>query len=30
MARLETEVLTQPRNLAALAKASGEWIDQLR
>ena len=30
MARFETEVLTQPRNLAALAKASGEWIDQLR
>jgi hypothetical protein len=30
MARFETEVLTQPRNLAALANASGEWIDQLR
>jgi hypothetical protein len=30
MARFETEVLTQPHNLAALAKASGEWIDQLR
>src|ERR1039457_3334533 len=30
MSRFETEVLTQPRNLAALANTSGEWIDQLR
>lgn len=27
MARFETEVLTQTRNLAALANLSGEWID---
>jgi hypothetical protein len=30
MARFETEVLTQPRNLAALAVLSGGWIDQVR
>src|SRR5271167_3270226 len=30
MARFETEVLAQTRNLAALANLSGEWIDQLR
>jgi len=30
MARFETEVLTQTRNLAALATLSGEWIDRLR
>ena len=30
MARFETEVLTQPRNLTALAKLSGGWIDRLR
>lgn len=30
MARFETEVLTQPRNLAALAVLSGGWIDRLR
>ena len=30
MARFETEVLTQPRNLAALANLSGVWIDGLR
>ena len=29
MARFETEVLTQPRNLAALANLSGVWIDGL-
>ena len=30
MARFETEVLTQPRNLAALANLSGKWIDRVR
>lgn len=30
MARFETEVLTQPCNLSALANLSGEWIDRLR
>jgi len=30
MGRFETEVLTQPRNLKALAKLSGNWIDRLR
>jgi len=30
MARFETEVLTQARNLATLANLSGEWIDRLR
>jgi len=30
MARFETEVLAQTRNLAALANLSGEWIDRLR
>src|ERR1035438_1354434 len=30
MARFETEVLAQTRNLATLANLSGEWIEQLR
>jgi hypothetical protein len=30
MGRFETEVLTQPENLAALTNLSGKWIDQLR
>jgi hypothetical protein len=30
MGRFETEVLTQPKNLKALAKLSGMWIDRLR
>ncbi len=30
MGRFETEVLTQPDNLAKLAKLSGNWIDRLR
>jgi hypothetical protein len=30
MGRFETEVLTQPRNLKALTKLSGKWIDRLR
>ena len=30
MSRFETEVLTQPDNLAALRKLSGKWIDRLR
>jgi hypothetical protein len=30
MGRFETEVLTQPGNLTALTKLSGNWIDQLR
>ena len=30
MARFETEVLTQPRNLAALADLSGGWINRVR
>jgi hypothetical protein len=30
MGRFETEVLTQPGNLAELTKLSGKWIDQLR
>ena len=30
MGRFETEVLTQPGNLAALTKLSGKWIDRLR
>jgi hypothetical protein len=30
MARFETEVLAQTRNLATLANLSGEWIDRLR
>ena len=30
MGRFETEVLTQPRNLKALTKMSGKWIDRLR
>jgi hypothetical protein len=30
MARFETEVLTQPRNLAALANLSGGWIERVR
>jgi len=29
MGRFETEVLTQPKNLKALAKLSGGWIDRL-
>ena len=28
--RFETEVLTQPKNLKALTKLSGRWIDRLR
>ena len=30
MGRFETEVLTQPGNLAALTSLSGKWIDRLR
>jgi hypothetical protein len=30
MGRFETEVLTQPANLAELANLSGKWIDRLR
>jgi hypothetical protein len=30
MGRFETEVLTQPRNLAELLRLSGIWIEQLR
>ncbi len=30
MARFETEVLPQPRNLTALGKLSGGWIDRLQ
>jgi hypothetical protein len=30
MGRFETEVLTQPSNLKALTKLSGNWIDRLR
>lgn len=30
MGRFETEVLTQPKNLKALTKLSGSWIDRLR
>ena len=30
MGRFETEVLTQPKNLIALTKLSGAWIDRLR
>src|SRR5271170_1523724 len=30
MGRFETEVLTQPENLAALTNVSGKWIDRLR
>src|SRR5208283_4932830 len=30
MGRFETEVLTQPENLAALMDLSGKWIDRLR
>ena len=30
MGRFETEVLTQPDNLAALTSLSGKWIDRLR
>ena len=30
MGRFETEVLTQPCNLAVLTKLSGKWIDRLR
>ena len=30
MGRFETEVLTQPRNLAALMNLPGQWIDRLR
>jgi hypothetical protein len=30
MSRFETEVLTQPKNLAALTNLSGKWIDRLR
>jgi hypothetical protein len=30
MGRFETEVLTQPVNLAVLTKLSGEWMDRLR
>jgi len=30
MGRFETEVLTQPKNLKALAKLSGRWIDRLQ
>jgi hypothetical protein len=30
MGRFETEVLTQPGNLAELVKLSGKWIDRLR
>jgi len=30
MGRFETEVLTQPKNLKALTKLSGQWIDRLR
>jgi len=29
MGRFETEVLTQPKNLKALTKLSGKWIDRL-
>ena len=30
MARFETEVLTQPKNLAALMELSGQWIHQVQ
>ena len=30
MGRFETEVLTQPKNLKALAQLSGQWIDRLQ
>lgn len=30
MGRFETEVLTQPKNLKALTKLSGSWIDRLQ
>ncbi len=30
MGRFETDVLTQPRNLAALTDLSGQWIDTVR
>jgi hypothetical protein len=30
MGRFETEVLTQPKNLKALTKLSGRWIDRLQ
>jgi hypothetical protein len=30
MGRFETEVLTQPKNLNALTKLSGKWIDRLQ
>ncbi len=30
MGRFETEVLTQPRNLAELTRLSGLWVEQLR
>jgi len=30
MGRFETEVLTQPGNLAVLTKLSGKWIDRMR
>ncbi|MEI8064330.1 MAG: hypothetical protein WCH84_09730 [Verrucomicrobiota bacterium] len=30
MSRFETEVLTQPRNLAELMRLSGIWIEELR
>ena len=30
MGRFETEVLTQPRNLAELTRLSGIWIEELR
>jgi hypothetical protein len=30
MGRFETEVLTQPRNLAELTRLSGLWIEELR
>ena len=30
MGSIETEVVTQPRNLKALTKPSGKWIDRLR
>ena len=30
MSRFETEVLTQPRNLAELTRLSGIWIEELR
>ena len=30
MSRFETEVLTQPRNLAALMRLPGKWVDKVR